>query len=201
MRCVRRAVGIFGLAVIAVAGQADAQSAGGFSIRAYGGGLSTLSSMDLNQVYDAKFGTGFGGGLGYQVTDIFTVRADANVTSAELQAHGVDQGANLDRTFVSAIAQFQLPREDRIRPYLMTGLGAVRRTHEGSATTERWDGHWLAGLGLDVPVGGSGLSIAAESRMYLYQTKGLVNNPVSQKRVMTDAAVSAGLVYRFGGAN
>lgn len=200
MRGVRRAVGIFGLAAMATAGQAVAQSAGGISIRAYGSGLSTLSSMDLNQVYDAKFGTGFGGGLGYRVTDIFTVRADANATSAELQARGVDQGSNLDRTFVSAIAQFQLPR-DRIRPYLMTGLGAVRRTHEGSATTERWDGHWLAGLGIDVPVGGSGLSVAAESRMYVYQTKGLVNNPVSQKRVMTDAAVSAGLVYRFGGAN
>ncbi len=198
MRNVRRAVGIFGLAVVAMAAPAEAQSVGGFSVRAYGGGLSTLSSMDLNKVYDAKFGTGFGGGLGYQVTDIFSLRADANVTSAELQVHGVDQGSNLERTFLSAIAQFQLPR-DRIRPYLMTGLGAVRRTDESSAAPERWEGHWLAGLGIDVPLGGSGLSVTGESRMYLYQTKGLVNNPVSQKRVMTDAAVSAGLVYRFGG--
>lgn len=196
MSRVRLAFSIFVLATVAVAGPALAQPGGRLFVRAHGGGVESLSSLHSNEVYAARTGPAIGGGLGYRVTEIFSVRAEVTRSVAPIDFQGADFGADLTRTYASLVAEFALPRE-RVRPYLLTGLGAtvLRQPHPENDTPTFQ--HWVGGAGVEFGLGTGGLALLAESRLHVYQARGLVGSPVSDPRVMADASLAAGLLWRF----
>lgn len=193
MRVARRFALIFGLASLA-AGHVMAQEPGSISIRAYGGGLHSVGKIHVNDVYRTKFGTGFGGGIGYQISEVFTLRGEALTTRSTLSFYDADLADKLERTYASVIAQFQLP-SNRVRPYLLTGLGATFLSQPTPHHPDNTYGHWVGGAGVRYFVGSSGLSLAAEGRLHVYDAKNLIGTN-GNNRLLSDAALTLGFVYQ-----
>ncbi|MCL4866799.1 MAG: outer membrane beta-barrel protein [Gemmatimonadales bacterium] len=196
MQYIRRVASVFGLMALAATGHLSAQDPGSIAVHAYGGGVHNLGTMHPTGVYDTKFGTGFGGGLAYQVSDVFSVRADGYFTKSTITYFGDDQADKLDRLYASLIAKLQL-REGTLRPYFLLGAGGTFIKQPTTVESKPKFAHFLGGAGVEYPIGSAGLSFFAESRVAMYNSKALIGNQVSVTRFMADAALTGGFAYRI----
>lgn len=193
---IRRVTSIFCFVALAATGHIAAQDPGSISVHAYGGGVHNLGTIHPNAVYDTKFGTGFGGGLGYQVNDILSVRADGYFTKSTITYFGDDQADKMDRIYASLMAKLQL-RQGTLRPYFLFGAGGTFINQHTTVEPKPKFVHFLGGAGVEYPIGTAGLSFFAETRVAMYNAKGLVGNQISVSRFMADAGLTGGFAYRI----
>jgi hypothetical protein len=196
MQRVRRVVGMLGLAAV-LAAPAAAQEAGTVTLQATGGGVHGLAKLDPNGIYDTKTGLGLSGSVGYQVIRSLVARADVSFSKGAIRASGADYGADLNRVFVSAMAQLQSPSASGLNPYLLIGGGVTLLNQHATIEPKKTLAHGVGGAGLAYQLGKSGVSILAEGKVYLYQARGLVGNSADQQRVQFDASFGGGLSYAF----
>jgi hypothetical protein len=194
MHAIRRAVGILGLAA-SLSAPLAAQDSREIMLFANAGGTRSLTSLDRNNVYDTGTGVGFGGGIGVKVIDRLVMRADVNYARTPVAFHGADLDTDLDRLALSLIAQIQFPSASGLNPYVLAGAGALFLDQHATVDPKKTLGHFLTGLGLGYRLGGSGVSIFTDGRLYMYQPRGLVGGDRHEARFQADFLFSAGLSY------
>lgn len=195
MQSVRRTVGILGLAVV-LAGPAMAQEVRGITIQGNAGLHHGVLKLDRNGTYNTDTGLTFGGALGYRLGTNLGLRAEVNYAKTPINQLGVPIGSDLTRLYASLVAQVQFP-SGSISPYVLVGGGAVFLNQHATADPKQTVGHGLVGAGLGYSLGG-GLSLFVESRMYVYQSRGLVGNAPTDPRVQLDWTLGGGVAYAFG---
>lgn len=196
MHSVPRTVRVLGLVAL-LAGPVAAQDTRELIIQVNGGGLAGLANLDRSGGYDTKASVSFSGGLGLKLVDRLVVRAEAAYASTPIRFQGADIDADFTRLFASLIAQIQYPRPSGLNPYVLLGGGGAFIDQHSTPDPKKTVAHFLTGLGIGYRLGGSGLSVLAEGRMYMYQPRGLVGGAVHEPRVMWDGAFGAGLSYAF----
>ena len=209
MRSVRRVIGVLGLAAD-LAGPAAAQEAakgaakddaaqGAHQVTLHvgAGGLHALAKLDRSGAWGTNSGVSVFGSAGIQLAENLVVRADVDWARSEIQFQGVDFGFHLSRIFATAIAQVQLP-SGSLNKYLLVGGGAAFLNQHTSADPKQTVGTGIGGAGVAYQLGKSGVSLLAEGRVYLYQTRGVIGNQTGAPRVLWDASLGGGLSYAIG---
>jgi hypothetical protein len=200
MQSVRRIIGVLGL-VAAVAGPALAQDAaqGAHQVTLHvgAGALHALAKLDRSGAWGTNSGVSIFGSAGIQLAENLVVRADVDWARSEIQFQGVDYGFHLSRIFATAIAQVQLP-SGSLNKYLLVGGGAAFLNQHTSADPKQTVGTGIGGAGVAYQLGKSGVSLLAEGRVYLYQTRGVIGNQTGAPRVLWDASFGGGLSYAIG---
>jgi opacity protein-like surface antigen len=194
MQAIRRAVGILGLAA-SLSAPLAAQESREIMLFANAGGMRSLTSLDRNNVYDSGTGLGIGGGLGLQLIDRLVVRADFNYSKTPVTFQGIELDSDFDRLALSLIAQIQFPSAGGLNPYVLAGAGALFLDQHTTVDPKKTLGHFLTGVGLGYRLGGSGLSLFTDGRLYMYQPRGLVGGDRDETRFQADVLFSAGLSY------
>ena len=208
MRSVRRVIGVLGLAA-GLAGPAAAQDAAKgtdqgaaqgthqVTLQVGAGGLHGLAKLDRSGAWDTKTGVSIFGSAGIQLGNNLVVRADVDYAKTPIQFQSADFGLDLTRVFASAVAQLQLP-SGSLNKYLLVGGGAAFLNQHTSADPKQTVGTGIGGAGLAYQFGKSGVSLLAEGRLYVYQTRGLIGNQTGAPKVQFDASFGGGLSYAIG---
>lgn len=197
MHSARRTIGVLGLAA-SLAAPAMAQDSKELVIQVRGGGLASLAPLDRNGAWDTKMSASFSGGVGLRVVDRLVARVDVAYAASPIQFRGADFNADLTRLFASAMAQIQFPRSSGLNPYFLLGGGITFLNQHTTADPKKQAGHAVGGAGVAYRLGGGGLSILAEGRVYVYQARGMVGSSLENPRVLWDGSFGAGLSYAFG---
>jgi len=195
MQSVRRTVGMLGLAAV-LAGPAMAQGSRGIILQGNAGIHHGMLKLDRNGTYNTDTGLTFGGALGYRIAENLVFRADVNYARTPINFNGAPLGSDLTRLYAAGVAQIQFPSAS-INPYVLVGGGAVFLDQHATAEPKQTKGAGLVGAGIGFSVGG-GLALFTESRIYVYQARGLVGNALTDPRVQLDWTLGGGLSYAFG---
>lgn len=97
--------------------------------------------------------------------------------------------------FGSALFEIRPLPESALRPYILAGGGVGFLNQHTTVKRKQTRGLLVGGLGLGYRVGSTPLSITLESKVYLYQAKGLIGSALSDSRVQADALFGLGLSY------
>ncbi len=189
-----RLTGALGLAMV-VATPVEAQEARAVVLQAQAGHYSALATLDRNGVWDTKSALGFGGSIGYRVTDVVAFKADGGYASSPVRFQGAESGDDLKRIHLMAVSEFKFFPEARLRPHLLAGGGALFLEQATAADPKQTLLAGVVGGGVSYRLGGSGVSLLAEARSYLYQGRGLSGGGAGDPRVQGDLLLSAGLSY------
>jgi hypothetical protein len=174
-----------------------AQGAHQVTLHVGAGGLHALAKLDRSGAWGTNSGVSVFGSAGIQLAENLVVRADVDWARSEIQFQGVDFGFHLSRIFATAIAQVQLP-SGSLNKYLLVGGGAAFLNQHTSADPKQTVGTGIGGAGVAYQLGKSGVSLLAEGRVYLYQTRGVIGNQTGAPRVLWDASLGGGLSYAIG---
>jgi hypothetical protein len=194
MQYVRRSFGAAALA-ICLAGTAAAQGSRELFIQATAGGLHGLASFNRRGVYDTNASLGLSGAVGVQMVDKLVVRGDLAYSKSPIEFHGAETGSDFTKVFGSALFEIRPLPESAFRPYILAGGGVGFLNQHATVKPKQTRGLLVGGLGLGYRVGSTPLSITLESKVYLYQAKGLIGSALSDSRVQADALFGLGLSY------
>jgi hypothetical protein len=194
MQYVRRSFGAAALAMC-LAGAAAAQGSRELVIQATAGGLHGLASFNRHGVYDANASLGLSGAVGVEIVDKLVVRGDVAYSKSPLEFHGAEIGSDFTKVFGSVLFEIRPLPAAAFRPYLLAGGGVGFLNQHTTANPKQTRGLAVGGLGLGYRVGSAPLSLNLESKVYLYQAKGLVGSAHSESRVQADALFGVGLSY------
>jgi hypothetical protein len=194
MPCVRRSFGAAALA-LCLAGSAAAQGSRELVIQATAGGLHGLASFNPRGVYDTRTSLGLSGAVGVKVVDRLVARGDLAYSKSPIEFHGAEIGADFTKVFGTALFEIRPLPESALMPYILAGGGVGFLNQHTTAKPKQTRGLVAGGLGLGYRVGSTPLSITLESKVYLYQAKGLIGSALSDSRVQADALFGVGLSY------
>ena len=194
MQYVRRSFGAAALAMC-LAGTAAGQSSREVIIQATAGGLHGLASFNRHGVYDTNASLGLSGALGVRIADKLVVRGDVAYSKSPLEFHGAEIGSDFTKVFGSVLFEIRPLPAAAFSPYVLAGGGVGFLNQHATPNPKQTRGLVVGGVGLGYRVGSTPLSINLESKVYLYQAKGLLGSALSDSRVQADALFGLGLSY------
>jgi hypothetical protein len=166
---------------------------------AQGGAYNPLSHLDDDDYVDFQSGFSVGGGTAYRFNRYFAVRVNFTFGRAEARdaAFGTltpIAGNKFNRYLYDGDIQLRHPLGDGATPYAFVGGGGITTQRDTARNASSFTkGAGKVGLGLSYQLPRSDVSIFVEGTGWIYKWDGY-----GFENVQFDAAVSAGLSYRFG---
>ena len=196
MSYTRMLVGVVAVALAAATPTAAQDRA--VTVFARGGGFNGLTNLDDAGTADfQRVGYTVGGGLGVQLLEYVSVRADFTFARNELQAGGVETGDRLNRFFYDGALQFQYPVSAAFVPYVFAGGGAVTLHQVGTSGQNETRAAGTFGVGFAYQIPRSALGFFAEGRGWAYSLRDLNGALSSFDKTQVELTWSGGLSYRL----